>query len=103
MPIRNADDEVVAVAQVINKIGAPEGFSKDDEKVKQRALSIVTNEAKYVSCKTVPVKMRKNKQKFVSFIGVVGTRTRSNYILPDISVSCVTLFYPAGDITDSGG
>lgn len=65
MPIRNADDEVVAVAQVINKIGAPEGFSKDDEKVKQRALSIVTNEAKYVSCKTVPVKMRKNKQKFV--------------------------------------
>ncbi|XP_022286259.2 dual 3',5'-cyclic-AMP and -GMP phosphodiesterase 11A-like isoform X2 [Crassostrea virginica] len=33
MPIRNADDEVVAVAQVINKIGAPEGFSKDDEKL----------------------------------------------------------------------
>lgn len=33
MPIRNADDEVVAVAQVINKAGAQEGFSKEDEKV----------------------------------------------------------------------
>lgn len=33
MPIHNADDEVVAVAQVINKAGAQEGFSKEDEKV----------------------------------------------------------------------
>lgn len=35
MPIQNADDEVVAVAQVINKAGAQEGFSKEDEKVVQ--------------------------------------------------------------------
>ncbi|XP_048728565.2 dual 3',5'-cyclic-AMP and -GMP phosphodiesterase 11A-like isoform X3 [Ostrea edulis] len=33
MPIRNADDEVVAVAQVINKAGTQEEFSKDDEKL----------------------------------------------------------------------
>ncbi|XP_061180019.1 dual 3',5'-cyclic-AMP and -GMP phosphodiesterase 11A-like isoform X2 [Saccostrea echinata] len=33
MPIRNGDDEVVAVAQVINKAGTREGFSKDDEKL----------------------------------------------------------------------
>lgn len=33
MPIHNADDEVVAVAQVINKAGAQEGFSKEDEKL----------------------------------------------------------------------
>ncbi|XP_062584403.1 dual 3',5'-cyclic-AMP and -GMP phosphodiesterase 11A-like isoform X3 [Saccostrea cucullata] len=33
MPIRNGDDEVVAVAQVINKAGVREGFSKDDEKL----------------------------------------------------------------------
>ena len=33
MPIRNADDEVVAVAQVINKSGSNDGFTKEDEKV----------------------------------------------------------------------
>ena len=32
MPIRNADDEIVAVAQVINKTNE-KGFTKDDEKV----------------------------------------------------------------------
>ena len=32
MPIRNADDEIVAVAQVINKTN-DRGFTRDDEKV----------------------------------------------------------------------
>lgn len=39
MPIRNADDEVVAVAQVINKAGAQEGFSREDEKVVHTYMS----------------------------------------------------------------
>ena len=33
MPILNADDDVVGVAQVINKNGTSGGFNQDDEKV----------------------------------------------------------------------
>ncbi|XP_070174285.1 dual 3',5'-cyclic-AMP and -GMP phosphodiesterase 11A-like [Littorina saxatilis] len=32
-PIRNADDEIVGVAQLLNKTTGEEGFSKDDEKL----------------------------------------------------------------------
>jgi hypothetical protein len=34
MPVKNSDDEIVAVAQVINKSNG-EGFTKEDEKVDQ--------------------------------------------------------------------
>ncbi|XP_021357085.1 dual 3',5'-cyclic-AMP and -GMP phosphodiesterase 11A-like isoform X2 [Mizuhopecten yessoensis] len=33
MPIRNSDNEIVGVAQVVNKTGSCEGFSEDDEKM----------------------------------------------------------------------
>ncbi|XP_033733094.1 dual 3',5'-cyclic-AMP and -GMP phosphodiesterase 11A-like [Pecten maximus] len=33
MPIRNSDNDIVGVAQVVNKTGSCEGFSKDDEKM----------------------------------------------------------------------
>ena len=38
-PIRNADDEIVAVAQVINKTNE-RGFTKDDEKVGSSTLNL---------------------------------------------------------------
>ena len=39
MPVRNAEDEVVAVAQVINKSNGKD-FTKDDEKVIGAASSL---------------------------------------------------------------
>ncbi|ESO83549.1 hypothetical protein LOTGIDRAFT_236563 [Lottia gigantea] len=32
MPIKNADDEIIGVAQVLNKTGSEDGFDKEDEK-----------------------------------------------------------------------
>ena len=44
MPIRDSDDEIVAVAQVINKTNE-RGFTRDDEKVCKNNLNSILDQA----------------------------------------------------------
>ena len=41
LPIRNAEDDVIGVAQVINKNSPDEVFTEDDEKVNANTCSII--------------------------------------------------------------
>ena len=47
MPIRDSDDEIVAVAQVINKTNE-RGFTRDDEKVCKNNLESILEHAYFV-------------------------------------------------------